>query len=303
MTILDSQTTLEDFPLPSNDLDRPEAANDAAPFRDHTITLSDGRRLAVREFGDPNAPPAFYFHGWPGSRMEPGFFALNGIRIIAIDRPGYGGSCAKPGRKLLDWPNDVAEAADQLGLDRFGIVGMSGGGPYAAACAYALHERVTACTLIAPLGPPEAPGMKSPKIRLMSSVGQRPLTRSVIFHFMRRFILSPGGEKRLHRMHAHLHASKADIDALDMSFSRHILSGIREALRHTSHGLATDANIYGQPWPFALEDIGVPVLLWHGADDEVVPASIGRHYAACIPDSKLIPRPRMKGTSPSRATI
>ncbi len=102
------------------------------------ITLCDGRGLGFAEFGDLQGRPVFYFHGFPGSRLEAKLaekISLDThVRFIGIDRPGYEFSSVKPARTFFDWPDDVAELADALGVDRFSILGVSGGGPYAAAC-------------------------------------------------------------------------------------------------------------------------------------------------------------------------
>ncbi len=109
--------------------------------------LDDGRALAYCEFGDPDGLPMFYFHGFPGSRLE-GAVAANsarraGVRLIAVDRRGFGNSDPLPRRRLLDWPADIVQLAQRLELDRFGVVTASGGAPYAAACARAIPERLT----------------------------------------------------------------------------------------------------------------------------------------------------------------
>ena len=122
-----------------------------------TVTLRDGRRLGFAQFGSKGAFPVFYFHGWPGSRLEAGFFEVAGTQMIGVDRPGYGMSDPQPNRKLADWPRDIEQLADHLRLDKFAVIGMSGGGPYAAACAYFLKDRLTKVAIIAGLGPPEAP--------------------------------------------------------------------------------------------------------------------------------------------------
>lgn len=100
---------------------------------DSAIPLSDGRRLAYAEYGAANGIPVFLFHGLPGSRLSWGLLPNNpfpkGLRLIAPDRPGYGGSDPKPGRSLLDWVDDVVELADALAIDRFAVLGVSGGGP------------------------------------------------------------------------------------------------------------------------------------------------------------------------------
>lgn len=116
-------------------------------MNDQSITLSDGRLLGFQGLGAPDGRPLFFFHGTPGSRLvfspnDP-IAQIPGLHLIIPDRPGYGLSDPQPGRTLLDWPGDVAELADHLGLDAFAVAGESGGGPHALACAYRLADRVT----------------------------------------------------------------------------------------------------------------------------------------------------------------
>jgi len=103
------------------------------------LRLNDGRLLGYAEFGDPGGTPVMFFHGFPGSRLEGalGHEAAEraAVRMICIDRPGMGLSTFQPGRRMLDWPADVAALADALGIGRFAVGGVSGGGPYAAVCA------------------------------------------------------------------------------------------------------------------------------------------------------------------------
>src|SRR6059036_1757124 len=106
------------------------------------LTLSSGRKIGYAEFGDPEGALMFFFHGWPGSRLQGAIVDAAGkklgLRVIAPDRPGIGLSDFQPDRKLLDWPPAIAEMAEQLGGEKFYVLGLSGGGPYVAACAYAL---------------------------------------------------------------------------------------------------------------------------------------------------------------------
>ncbi|MFC2004784.1 alpha/beta fold hydrolase [Chloroflexota bacterium] len=131
-----------------------------------TIKLKDGRSLGYAEYGSPEGKPVFYFHGFPGSRLDWPFSDANdsaaqlNARIIAVDRPGMGLSDFKRGRELLDWPDDVIELADALQVDRFAALGISGGGPYAAVCAFKIPERLTATAIVCGMGPAEAPGSK-----------------------------------------------------------------------------------------------------------------------------------------------
>src|SRR5918996_4665095 len=129
---------------------------------DRTIRLRDGRRLGFAEWGDAGGRPLLYFHGWPGSRVE-GRLAdetarSRRIRMIAVDRPGMGRSDFPPRRTLVDWPDDVVEVAAAVALDRFAVLGISGGGPYAAACAWKLSDRLTRAGLVSCLTPLDVPG-------------------------------------------------------------------------------------------------------------------------------------------------
>ena len=130
------------------------------------IKLKDGRLLGYTEYGAREGKPVFYFHGFPGSRLDWPFSDADdsatqlNARIIAVDRPGMGLSDFKPGRKILDWPDDVIELADALQVDHFGVLGISGGGPYATTCAYKIPERLTTTAIVSGMGPLEAPRIK-----------------------------------------------------------------------------------------------------------------------------------------------
>jgi pimeloyl-ACP methyl ester carboxylesterase len=128
------------------------------------LRLRDGRRLAYCEYGAAGGVPVFFFHGWPGSRLD---FAPNhesaasaGVRVVSVDRPGIGGSDPQPDRQVLDWPTDLGALADALELTRFAVLGFSFGGPYARACAYALPDRVITAGLVSCLGPIDDPAAK-----------------------------------------------------------------------------------------------------------------------------------------------
>jgi len=129
------------------------------------MTLSDGRDLGWLELGVPDGWPIFGFHGTPGSRLQ---LAINeaavrraGVRLIAPDRPGYGMSTYQPGRRLIDWPSDVVELADHLAVDRFSVMGVSGGGPHALACASVLKERVVVAGIVSGADPCRIRGSRS----------------------------------------------------------------------------------------------------------------------------------------------
>ena len=265
----------------------PFAAPEPAP-KDHLVRLADGRALAAREHGNRHGLPVFYFHGFPGSRLEAGFFPSPALRLIAVDRPGYGRSSPAPGRTLADWPGDIAQLADHLELDRFGVLGISGGGPYAAACAHGLAGRVVAAALVCGLGPPEAPGMRNGRLSTLLDMGRRPMVAGAIAAVARQLLFLPGAERSITRAHRRNYETcQIDVPkeraARTEDFQQFLFNSWQEGLRHGSKGLTSDARVYSEAWPFALRDITVPVGLWHGTEDRVVPVSIARHYAEHIP--------------------
>ncbi len=255
-------------------------------------TLSDGRILAWDEYGDPDGTPVIYFHGFPSSRLEAEFTdaaaTALGVRVIAPDRPGYGGSDFKPGRMLADWPDDVAELAGVLSLDRFAVMGVSGGGPYAMACAWKLGERLTAAALVCALGPVAPDGVLSgmtPILRHGLGLSQRsPGLADAIFS---KGALAIGRHpERFVATIARL-APSADRAALrDPVLRRAVAACYGEAFRQGTAGPAHDLALYSAAWGFQLEGITAPVHLWQGEEDTTVPPAMGRYLAQRIPNCR-----------------
>jgi len=173
--------------------------------------MRDGRTLAYAEYGSPAGQPIIYCHGVPSSRVE-GDLIVNastaaalGLRVIVPDRPGIGRSDYLPGRRIVDWPDDVLDLTNALGLERFAVLGSSGGAPYAAVCGARIPDRVRAVGLLGGMAPPDAPGVvasMSGPLRMMLLVARRapPLLRGLYrlnLQAMRR-----GGERASQRMAA-----------------------------------------------------------------------------------------------------
>lgn len=258
------------------------ASSRAAPgaaVADGAITLADGRTLAYREYGRGEGAPLVYCHGFPGSRMEAGLAedaaARRGIRLIAVDRPGFGDSDYQPGRRIVNWPADVLQLTQQLDLPRFGVLGVSGGAPYALACGAALPDRVTCVGVVCGIGPA---GSMTWRRRLSLQRAVLALSRRV-----------PGAGRALCAAigfavrHAPplilrvLASSPPDRRVLaDSGVRRALLRSMQEAFRTGARGPAHDLMLLTGPWGFRHEDVGVPVRLWHGELDAVVPASATR---------------------------
>ena len=263
------------------------------PATEHgEVRLADGRALAYLELGDPSGRPLFYFHGFPGSRLESRAIATVvrrlGVRILAVDRPGYGYSDFLPGRRLVDWPDDVAALADALGIDRFGVVGASGGGPYAAVCAHRLAARLDVAGIVSGLAPPDDPRIRRGMIAVnrlgLACAGRAPWLPRLVFA-----ALAPLFRRRPQLIVARLatHIAEPDRRCLRRAELRQVFADtFREAFRRGSRGAAHDAVVYGRPWGFRLRDVTMRVHLWHGERDVVVPVAMGRYLARELPNCR-----------------
>jgi pimeloyl-ACP methyl ester carboxylesterase len=271
--------------------------SDSSTTMGKTIKLRDGRMLGYAEFGDPEGKPVFHFHGFPGSRLEAEHageaVAKAGVRLIGIDRPGMGLSDFQPGRRILDWPDDVdlvgvVELANALEINRFAVVGVSGGGPYAAACAFKIPDRLTACGIIAGVGPYDLGTegmMKSNRVLFFVSRRLPWLFGLLLWGSMGRY--SQDAEK-LEKMFSKGLQRLPEPDrklAKDPEIKRLFIRQSVEAFRQGTKGPTLDGKLSVQPWGFKLEDISLDrVYLWHGELDVNVPIAMGRFMADAIPN-------------------
>lgn len=263
-----------------------------------SIRLADGRRLAYAQFGDPDGAPLFACHGFPGSRLEGALLHRaavdTGFRLITPDRPGFGESDPRPGRTLLDWPSDLAALADHLGFARFHLLGISGGGPYALSCAAQLPGRLTAVGLIAPLGPLAEPPllkiMHQPARTILAAASRVPPVADALF----RYVLCPTYRRRPERLLRLQRRLSPGADARTLAgpeVEAAISRVMREAVRHGPEGLLEDIRVYVSRWGFELTGISLPVMLWHGLEDTVVPPQHSRRLALDLPGAcaKFLP--------------
>ena len=208
--------------------------------------------------------------------------------MIALDRPGFGLSDPKPGRRLSDWPDDVTDAADALDLDRFAVAGASGGGPFAVACAARIPDRLIAVGVLCGLGPPES-RRSGDRMMARNRLG---LTLASRAPRLVRAVLGVAGlvvPRAAPAIVAHIarNVRPCDRAALADPDVRRIIAGsFREAFLRGSAGAAADGLIYGRSWDVDPGAIRVPVHFWHGEDDVVVPATMTRWLERVIPDAR-----------------
>jgi pimeloyl-ACP methyl ester carboxylesterase len=257
--------------------------------------LSDGRALGYAEWGPRDGAPVFGFHGTSLSRLAhvggeaPG---AAGIRLVLVDRPGYGLSDDQPERTLLEWAGDIGELADGLGVERFGVFGMSGGGPHAAACAYALGDRVSALGLVSS----PAPVWDLPELRFSAPPHRRPLIELaerdpglVASHLLddcraeleRMAVDSRNGGKG--------GGPAADRAVMaDPEVRARFEAAKLETVARGPEGYARDLFLlYVAPWGFRPEEIRVPTQIWHGDADGAVSPRIAEFFDQTIPESRL----------------
>jgi pimeloyl-ACP methyl ester carboxylesterase len=260
-----------------------------------TFQLPDGRTLGFAEYGTPQGKPLFYFHGWPSSRIE--FGGMNGdaiaselnVRVIAIDRPGFGLSSYQPHHRFTNWPQDVSRLADYLGFDRFPVMGYSASSPYTLACARALADRLTAVGVVSGLAQPfSVPGATKdmPTIMLWTTARIHPRLTWFMFNMMKNS-LANAPRDQLPKSAKQAMMAEADfafIKEHPAAMAANLDGGI-EALRQGGLGPAEAGRLYWKPWGFRLEDIHTKVHIWHGEEDLNAPfAAHGKVLAQKLPD-------------------
>lgn len=254
---------------------------------DQTITLDGGRLLGYAEYGDPCGTPVVSFHGWPGSRVQTARYddaaSAIGVRLIAPERPAIGLSDRRDEASLRSHVVDVDGLTRALGIDRFGVLGVSGGGPYALAAAACLGARVSRIALVSAL----APGSMGAS-RLIQATGWLGLHAAWLFR--------PGFDAAARFVcHDSSHAVDLALRALPPTDREivarpdiHELSArdAREAFRQGGRGLRDDALALLAPPHFAVGDVPTTAHLWHGEADTIVPVATGQATAAALPNCR-----------------
>jgi len=261
------------------------------PRFEGTFRLPDGRKLGYAEYGPANGKPILWFHGTPGARRQiaPQARVLaerRRVRLIAIERPGIGDSTSHSYGSLADWAADIRAFCDAKGIDHFAVCGLSGGGPYALACAFYLQGRVVAATILGGVAPaagadaaeggisnlarrfsPLAKHLRVPVNRLMLRLIRRlePHAGKAVAVFAR---FMPPGDKAMF-----------EDPALQAVLTDDLMLGSKQQMQAMIH----DAVMFGKDWGFPLSKIETPVYLLYGNADNIVPVEHGKHMARRIP--------------------
>jgi pimeloyl-ACP methyl ester carboxylesterase len=269
------------------------------PEREHAVQLADGRTLGVAEFGAATGRPVFWFHGTPGARRQvpPAARRLarrDNLRVIGVERPGIGQSTPHLYRSVSEFAHDIAKLAEQLEIDRFGLVGLSGGGPYVLGCAHAMPDRVVAGAVLGGVAPTRG-SEAAPGGAIRLAVPLEPLVNLLreplggLFTFMARSLrpfadrafdtylrFAPEGDRRV----------LGDAEVRE-AFIEDMLLGSGENLRSFIY----DVILFSRHWGFSLQDISVPIHFWQGDEDNLVPPAHAEHLTRLVPGARLIRDP------------
>lgn len=260
-------------------------------LRRGVVDLVDRRKVGYAEIGPRKAESTLiYCHGSPGCSLELGALLhaadipTQALRIVALDRPGYGLSSPQPGRKFVDWPRDLTETADKLGIDTMRVLGASGGAPYAMAAAIALKDRISRLGIVVGVGPPEAAGMdESALVRLVPRMG---VVRRLQFEMLAMAFRRGSGDRVLDRSIATL--GPVDRQAMERSELRSWFGQVfAESLRQGGREAAAEAGMYRTDWGFHPRDIRLDTTLWYSGQDTNVPVAVGRWLHSQIAGSRL----------------
>jgi pimeloyl-ACP methyl ester carboxylesterase len=259
------------------------------------VASRHGHSLAFEVWGAPRGYPVFLLHGTPGSRNGPrpraSVLYRLGIRLICYDRPGYGLSGLHRGRSVADAVLDVLAIADELDLDAFSIVGRSGGGPHALACAASekLQTRLRSVAVLVSLAPADADGlawyngMCGSNAEEYTAASDPAVTESVAKDLIERARhIQEDPEFLLRFLHPELTEPDRRV-VEDVGIRRLLTDTYTEALRCGADGWIDDVLAFRKPWGFRLSAIRTPTLLWHGQDDVFSPVAHTRWLVSQIP--------------------
>jgi len=279
----------------------------SAPAPTRTVALGGGREAAVDDVGDPAGAPVLYLHGTPDSRLarhpDDGLAAAGGVRLLAVDRPGYGGTSASAGAWSPGWPAavaaDVAAVLDDLGVERCAVLAWSGGALTGLALAGGpspdgpMAGRVAALGLVAGLVPRQA--FDDPRVAAAGDdrLGTIELADAV-----------PPGELGIEvapmlaphpcdlvLATEHQAAHRSAHDAAELAGvpggAARMAEALVEAVRGGLAGVAADVEAQARPLGVDPADVGCPVRLWYGSNDAVTPPAFGRWYASHLAGAEL----------------
>lgn len=263
------------------------------PVLDETVVDTSGATVGYYAYGDPEGRPVFALHGTPscgaGFEWTDDAARARGLRVLAPDRPGVGRSAQRRDWQVADYPVMLAALADALDIDRFGVIGYSGGGPYAVACAARLGDRLTGTAVCAGMGEigtiATIADFESTDRRLLTMAAKRPrLARALLDLAAMAATWSP--KLAVRSFLKQLSPSDRDVVATFGS-PADAMRSFTQAFQEGAHGVAADYRALGRAWGIDLAEVTAPVSVWHGSADTMVPLRHSQELVARLPDATL----------------
>ena len=264
------------------------------PEKKSLIKLRNGNNIGYAIYGNKKNFPIFYFHGWPGSRFELKNIPLKKKKcfIIALERPGYGISDPISKFKILDWPKIVLEVANKLKIKKFSIIGVSGGAPFALACANTIkNKRLKSIAIVCALAPSKAKGMNKGRVGMLLNLGRKPFISWLIFNFLRVRLLNGNLEKSFNKWKNKIPLPEIDLKLFTIDRGRRLMENFKEAVKHGITGVHRDANLYSNYWGFKLKNIKKKIFVWHGDKDLTVPIITNKYYKKKLKNKEIFIKP------------
>ena len=253
-----------------------------------TLTLADGRQLSYDVYGDPDGVPVIFSHGLSDSRLirnpDEELTRSLGVRMIAADQPGVGGSTPQRGRRMVDWGADMEQLADALGLDTFAVAGHSGGGPHTLAVAVRLPDRVTHGVLASPVGPFDQDGFA----RMLVMKDLKLIVKLRHFHHIIKWAYKADVKKAKKDIGSFVEAtaesdpSDADTFLADPAQREMFEANFTAGLMQDEEGLY-EMTMALWDWGFELEDVTQPFDVFYGDADDIISPEMPAHVAERLP--------------------
>jgi pimeloyl-ACP methyl ester carboxylesterase len=265
------------------------------PYRTDVLELHDGRALGFCEFGDPSGAAVLWFHGTPGARQQippdaPAYAERVGVRLVVPERGGVGQSTVDFDRTLLSWAEDVHQLVDALEIERFGLAGLSGGGPHVLAVAHQLPDRVTGGALLGSMVPMTGPDAPASLPDLMPAAFaivralRRPLGSVMSAMFKR---IEPDDVDKIFPLVMKVLPDN-DREVVDTpGFRTMFVEDLYQGSRDQFYAQMIDLAAITGTWGFSPRDVSVPIRSWHGTSDLMVPVPHAEHLVDLLPDAQL----------------
>jgi pimeloyl-ACP methyl ester carboxylesterase len=266
------------------------------PRVERTVKVADDRVLGVAEFGPADGRPIFWFHGTPGARRQVPPAARRvaeelGVRIIGIERPGTGDSTMHLYPDIRAWADDLAVAAGELGVDRFGVIGLSGGGPYVLAAAHELPDRVAAAVVLGGVAPTRGEDRAEGGLVDLTRIFRHPIAlarRPLGLMLSQLFVLlKPVGHQAM-ALYSKISPPGDRVAFASPGMEEMFLDDLNLAASAGGvYALAADIVLFGRHWGFDVREIRVPIVFWHGDADHIVPLVHAESLVGLIPGAEL----------------